>query len=315
MDLRTTLNAQLRGTDQTFQTCLTNSCGARNQTQTRKIFLRDELDCRTPFADNFLAALHHRVILWTCPENCSYTCQHAVTDFRLERDPPYLQPVVRFYRKWPFYRILGLQEAASVLFSLLNIFIHQWGIRALKSRIPADYPLRKYYLGFGYVGLAAWTCSLFFHARDVDLTERLYYLSTSAQAVYGLYYAPIRVFRLEYPERLGGYAGAILRFWTTLCVSAYAALFAYQVLWFDRPVIIAATVVLEIAAAAIWTAFASYRFLITDELWTAWPAFISGLNIAVLGLRSLDFPPWRRVIDAHAVRHLASAVPIFWWYL
>lgn len=40
-------------------------------------------------------------------------------------------PTPQFFGKWPFLRLLGMQEPASVLFSLLNFFAHFWGILSL----------------------------------------------------------------------------------------------------------------------------------------------------------------------------------------
>jgi len=144
--------------------------------------------------------LHRRMLFWDCPAECDYACQHVVTDKRLARDPPYMHPVYQFHGKWPFYRFLGIQEPFSVVFSLFNYLAHDWGMRQLRENIPSSYPLRRYYLRFGYVGLASWVFSMIFHTRDFNLTEKLDYFAAGANVLYGLYYAPIRIFRLERKE-------------------------------------------------------------------------------------------------------------------
>ncbi|KAA8567290.1 hypothetical protein EYC84_010324 [Monilinia fructicola] len=64
--------------------------------------------------------LLHRLLFWTCPAECDYTCQHIITNARVESG----QPIVQFHGKWPFYRFLGMQEPFSVFFSLLNFLAH-----------------------------------------------------------------------------------------------------------------------------------------------------------------------------------------------
>ena len=53
---------------------------------------------------------------WDCPQNCNYDCMHAITDEAIQNN----QKVHQYFGKWPFYRLWGVQEPASVLFSILN---------------------------------------------------------------------------------------------------------------------------------------------------------------------------------------------------
>ena len=43
--------------------------------------------------------------------------------------------------QWPFVRVLGAQEPASVVFSVLNGLAHLVMIGVFRSRVPKDAPL------------------------------------------------------------------------------------------------------------------------------------------------------------------------------
>eukprot|EP00967_Tisochrysis_lutea_P110172 scaffold172089_cov17-Tisochrysis_lutea.AAC.1 len=44
------------------------------------------------------------------------------------------KPPSKYYGKWPFQRLLGMQEAASVLFSLANLCAHVYGLSYLLGK-------------------------------------------------------------------------------------------------------------------------------------------------------------------------------------
>ena len=136
--------------------------------------------------------LHLRLLLWTCASDCDYQCQRRVTAARVARGAP----VEQFYGKWPFRRLLGVQEPFSVLFSLLNGYAHVVGLRRVRAELPRNHPMAAYYVGFARIGMLCWAMSALFHTRDSELTERLDYFGAGANVMYGLYYTPIRVFRL-----------------------------------------------------------------------------------------------------------------------
>jgi len=86
---------------------------------------------------------------------------HNITDKAIEVH----DNVYQYYGKWPFWRFAGMQEPASVLFSLLNLWGHVKGLRAANGLIPETHPMRRYYLGWGLVNVNAWIWSAVFHIR------------------------------------------------------------------------------------------------------------------------------------------------------
>lgn len=267
---------------------------------------------------DLFSAVEHRLLFWDCPSECDYTCQHIITDARISRDPPHLEPVVQFHGKWPFYRLFGMQEPFSVLFSLMNLLAHNWGLSQIRERIPASYSLRRYYILFGYCGLASWTFSMIFHTRDFKLTERLDYFAAGLSVMYGLYYSPIRIFRLD--KRGGNETStkrkeSFVRLWTVFCGTAYLLHISYLSFWrFDYTYNMAANVTVGIIQNLLWTGFSIMRYRKVGRLWAAWPGLIVAWIVLAMSLELFDFAPWGRMLDAHALWHLGTVGPTIWWY-
>lgn len=207
---------------------------------------------------------------------------------------------------------MGIQEPFSVVFSLLNFLAHESGIRSVRASIPDTYRLKPYYLGFGYFGLASWTFSMLFHTRDFVLTERLDYFAAGASVMYGLYFAPIRILRLDVPSRMNA---SVVRLWTVLCAALYLAHVSYLSFWsFDYTYNMAANVAVGVLQNLLWTTFSYLRYRQTKRLWAAWPGMIVAWIVLAMSLELFDFPPWKGMIDAHSLWHLGTVVPTIWWY-
>ncbi|OAL35025.1 hypothetical protein AYO20_05740 [Fonsecaea nubica] len=237
---------------------------------------------------------------------------HVITDRRKARDPPMIEPVVQYHGKWPFYRFMGIQEPFSVLFSLMNFLAHRNGMQRIRDSIPARYPLRPYYLAFGYFGLASWIFSMIFHTRDFNITEKLDYFAAGASVLYGLYYSPIRVFRLDQNDPM---KQSILRAWTVLCILLYVAHVTYLTAWsWDYTYNMAANVVAGIVQNLLWSWFSVTRYRKLQKSWAAWPGLIVAWIIMAMSLELFDFPPMAGMIDAHSLWHLGTVIPTIWWY-
>ncbi|KAF1837020.1 Mn2+ homeostasis protein-like protein Per1 [Decorospora gaudefroyi] len=258
--------------------------------------------------------LHRRLLLWNCGSECDYTCQHITTHARQTRDPPYLTPVPQYHGKWPFYRFLGLQEPFSVLFSLLNYWAHAWGLTQVRERIPRSYGMRPYYIVFAYVGMTSWVASMVFHARDFKITERVDYFAAAANVLYGLFYAPIRVWRLDHrpgtPRKR-----SLRRVWTVLCALLYLLHVGYLSLWrWDYTYNMAANVGVGVVANVLWTGFSVVQYRRIGRTWAVWPGVCVAWIVMAMGLELLDFAPWGGMVDAHCLWHLGTVVPTVLWY-
>ena len=235
-----------------------------------------------------------------------------ITDTRVKRDPPMLSPVVQFHGKWPFHRFMGIQEPFSVLFSLFNFLAHRDGMQRVRESIPSSYPLRQYYLLLGYFGLASWTFSMIFHTRDFNLTEKLDYFGAGASVLYGLFLAPVRIFRLDKADTV---KQSMLRTWTLLCILLYALHASYLSFWsWDYTYNMAANVAVGFTQNLLWSGFSIVRYRKMQKTWAAWPGLIVAWVILAMSLELFDFPPFWGMVDAHSLWHLGTVVPTVWWY-
>ena len=104
-------------------------------------FRRCVSDClqRTPCSEESLSAEQRAlgpVRAWlasfvsrTCDERCEYACMTRITRERLSRG----QAVYKYHGHWAFERYWGLEEPASVVFSLANGLPH---LRQLATKPP-----------------------------------------------------------------------------------------------------------------------------------------------------------------------------------
>jgi hypothetical protein len=86
---------------------------------------------------------------------------HMLTDFAAESGVRMQQ----YYGKWPFWRLAGMQEPASVAFSLANMLMHVLGADWLRRGVHPAHPIRPFYLTWAYLSINAWVWSAVFHTR------------------------------------------------------------------------------------------------------------------------------------------------------
>jgi post-GPI attachment to proteins factor 3 len=254
------------------------------------------------------AAFHHRLLLWTCSSECDYACQHIVTNRRVARG----ENIVQFHGKWPFHRVLGMQEPLSVIFSVGNLVAHYDGLLKMRAHIPPQYPLRPWYEWLAYVGMTAWVFSSIFHTRDFLITEQLDYFAAGASVLYGLYYTPIRIFRLDRPTP---HRRSVLRAWSLLCVVLYVCHVAYLkgVKW-DYSYNMAANVAAGVVQNILWSWFSYETYRKSRRPWAVWPGIVVAWVIMAMSLELLDFPPLWGCLDAHSLWHLGTIFPTVLWY-
>lgn len=246
-----------------------------------------------------------RFMQWDCPENCQYTCMHAVTDRAIREGTP----VYQYYGKWPFYRFLGMQEPASVLFSIGNGWVHYHYLHVLRREIPNAYFLKPFMLVFSLVGINAWVWSTVFHARDLAVTEKLDYFSAGLLILYSLYYALIRIFYLRH--RL------VLRALSVVVLVLFLAHVGYlSLVRFDYGYNMMASVVVGSLQLLLWVVWSIAQYVRkTSRRHYAYLALVSVAGTAAaMFLELLDFPPILRILDAHSLWHLATIPLMALWY-
>lgn len=115
--------------------------------------------CGPHFWKNLSLAL--RVGNWSCTDDCKYKCMHEITD----RDVQNGRRIQQYHGKWPFWRLAGMQEPASVAFSILNLLAHWRGGSKILVMIPESHPMKSYYVVWSIISFNAWIWSTAFHCR------------------------------------------------------------------------------------------------------------------------------------------------------
>ncbi|THH08699.1 hypothetical protein EW145_g2519 [Phellinidium pouzarii] len=261
-----------------------------------------------------------RLTHWTCTDNCAYSCMHQLTDVAIDEG----HHVLQYYGKWPFWRLLGMQEPASVLFSLLNLWVHVRGYNTVKKRVPDGHPSKSFVMAWSVVSMNAWVCSAIFHTRDKPITEKLDYFSAALVFIVALYTAVARFFFLGHPRRQHLYV-----LWGALCVLTYGLHVTYLSVLprFDYTYNIIFNLVLGLAHNFLWLL---YTFPESYTVIRRFPpsaiprryrprcaskvALCAVLTMAAMSLELFDFPPIERILDAHALWHAATVPITALWY-
>ncbi|KAF8977011.1 hypothetical protein BGZ52_007464 [Haplosporangium bisporale] len=217
-----------------------------------------------------------------------------------------LSPSLRFaHCKWPFYRLFGMQEPASVFFSLLNGYMHYRAWPKLKKLIPENYYMRKFYLGYAIVGMNTWLWSAVYHSRDWPSTEKLDYFSAGAAITYGLYYTVVRITRMVSVRK------QVL--WAIVCLIPLLAHISYLTfVRFDYGYNMAATGTVGAIHNVWWLGWSIANWKSRPYAWE--PTVSAALITAAMCLEILDFAPLWGVLDAHSLWHCATIPLVPIWY-
>ncbi|KAI8834854.1 Per1-like-domain-containing protein [Chytridium lagenaria] len=206
-----------------------------------------------------------RMTFWDCPQDCKYRCMHQVT-------------AINFHGKWPFVRILGMQEPASVLFSIFNGVAHYYGYKRLARQVPRTSKFRKYYLINALLAVNGWVWSVIFHTRDFNWTEKMDYFTALASITFACFVAVLKTtgslvlgsFHLPYH---------VLSFWP-----------------FDYTYNMIAGVTLGLAG---------------NQRPYGWKIILTVISISLAMLfEVLDFPPIWWTFDAHSLWHGLLAIDL-----
>lgn len=170
--------------------------------------------------------------------------------------------------------------------------------------------------------------------QDTLLTEKLDYFSAALTILCGLYVAVIRLFHL-YPSvgakltttraRTSTPRDRLRLVWSSICIVAFLGHISYLTFMpsFDYAYNIAFNTVVGLSHNILWSVYALPITLLCrypSQPKSYRPPFAKKAGIAVLcmtaavGLELFDFPPWGRVIDAHSLWHLATALIAPFWY-
>ncbi|CAO2834388.1 unnamed protein product [Amaranthus hypochondriacus] len=243
-----------------------------------------------------------------CLGDCRYYC---MIDRERERQSLGHEPV-KYHGKWPFKRVFGLQEPASVALSVLNLLMHFLGWLSfyilVKYKLPKKqnttfYEYTTLWHIYGLLSLNSWLWSAIFHSRDTDLTEKLDYSSAVAILGYSLIVSIMRSFQVRDEAARVMVAAPLLAFIATHIL--YLNNYKMDYGWNMKVCVVMAVV--QLLIWAIWAGVSRH-----PSRWKLWFVVVSG-GLAML-LEIYDFPPYEGFVDAHALWH-ATTIPLtlLWW--
>ncbi|KAJ8969576.1 hypothetical protein NQ317_000072 [Molorchus minor] len=253
------------------------------------------LDCENFLSDSNRQQLILYLTQWSCRDDCSYECMWKTVDFFQERHS--ITP--QFHGKWPFYRFLGLQEPASVFFSLLNAYVHLMMIRKFRKEVRSDSPLYWLWHAFFIVCLHAWFWSAVFHARDFPLTELLDYTCAFSIVLMSCYVMAIRVLR----DILPGFALIIITFLFTVFFAKHVSYLSTGRI--DYGYNMKLNIFVGAVIAICWIIWCLYNYKKQPYVWNCAKFVI--LTAIVTLLEVIDQPPIYYVFDSHSIWHLSTA--------
>jgi hypothetical protein len=217
--------------------------------------------------------------------------------------------VYQYFGKWPFYRFMGIQEPASVIFSIGNGLVHLCFFFKLRKEAPNSFFLKPFMLLYTVIGMNAWWWSTVFHSRDMKATELLDYFSAGLLVLYSLYYAILRVLHVQ-----NTFAIQVLGIvFTCLFVGHVAYL---VIVSFDYVYNMYANVVVGVVQESLWIGwFISTLLDNSTRRPYAHLGILSGVGVSLaMCLELFDFPPLWRVFDAHSLWHLSTIPLTIIWY-
>ncbi|KAJ2695853.1 hypothetical protein H4R19_005801 [Coemansia spiralis] len=256
---------------------------------------------RSECTSNTQLPLYLRLLWWTCETDCDYRCQRLET----ERAQQTGAEIHQYHGKWPFVRVLGIQEPASVLFSILNGAAHVRSWRLVRNSLRS-HPMRRWLSIFIVLGTWTWFCSAVFHVRDFPLTEKLDYFSAGLNVLYIFFLGAVRMLRLDTWRQT--------RPLVAVCAAAYALHVGYLTLVrFDYGYNMAANAAVGLLGNVVWFAVTWQAFRNRQPFWWK-PAVLILLTDLAFSLEAFDFPPFLDALDAHALWHAATIPIVACWY-
>lgn len=271
----------------------------------------------------------------------------ADVQLRLAQLPLIDKETVQFFGKWPHIRMFGMQEPMSVIFSLLNLIVQIHASRSLFLKgIPPNFPLRGVYRTHTRIAMMAWIASCVFHARDVWWTERWDYFSAAMLLLSGFFLTVCRIFQIQPNTPL------FKRFrWTLVGAWVLHVLYLLSHVRLDYSYNMLACTLLGVVHNLLWLAYAQAPNLLSrlankslrlakwssghrdDNDSTESSAVTRPLSTGALSgrlrqrlelltlamflapaLELFDFPPLLRLVDAHALWHLATVPLTIYFY-
>ena len=262
------------------------------------------IECKSNCGDDHVfakaQAVHMDLLGWNCVEGCKYNCMWETVELFQKSN----FSIPQFHGKWPFVRLFGVQEPASVLFSILNGVFVWIGFNRFYSQVPNTAPMYKLIILHFILSENAWFWSVVYHSRDFPITEKLDYFCATSLVLSTLYFCIYRgTFDMSQKTR------KLFRwFAANIIVVAYFGHISYlSFVKFDYGYNMMFNVACGFATCVLCILFWIFK---RKTLCYAWKLPTSSVvGCMLLGFELLDFPPWLWILDAHSIWHM-STIPL-----
>lgn len=241
-------------------------------------------------------------LLETTSCDCEYECMWRTVHKFVDRG----WNIPQFHGKWPFIRIFGIQEPASVVFSIFNLIGHVKGIRKFRREVPSNAPYFRMWHVFAGICINAWIWSTVFHTNDTPTTELLDYGCAYMMVISSFYCMVARIAALYKRNAIlrGVLAMGLFGFY----LNHFVFLTFYQDYGYNMKV----NIITGTAAGVGWIVW--YLGQRRSKPYAYKMALFVILNALSLGWEVFDFPPILDTFDAHALWHLCTAPLVILFY-
>jgi hypothetical protein len=264
---------------------------------------------RTDFSDRQPLIL--KALGWNCHEECKYECMWYTVDIFVNH---YNLEVPQFNGKWPFIRILGMQEPVSVLASVLNFYANYYMYKRLSKALKRTTPFRNLWKMFSLISMNTWVWSTIFHARDTQFTELMDYLSAFGFVLFQFNSFFVRFFKS--PNKYSSINSLIITVVNVFCFLffIYHSYYLSQIS-FDYGYNMKVNIVFGLLNSICWIIWSLYCYLNYRGMNYVWRCAFSVLVFDLLMvLEIFDFSPIWWMFDSHGLWHLSTVFIPFFWY-
>ncbi|XP_067631616.1 post-GPI attachment to proteins factor 3 isoform X1 [Eurosta solidaginis] len=249
-------------------------------------------------------SIFDKAFAWNCADECQYGCMWRTVDAFAERG----WNVPQFYGKWPFVRFLGMQEPASVIFSISNLIVHIRQLRHFRKEVRSDSPCYMLWHIFSFVCINGWIWSTVFHTRDFPVTELMDYVFAYSIVLVSFYSMVMRMIHRQSLILRGLISLVFLSFFVNYFAYLSIGRFSYSLNMATNII----TGALSSLGWFVWCYFERHRRPYYRKILRFYILFAMSMCLELL-----DFPPIFWLIDAHALWHLATAllIPLFYSFI
>lgn len=282
-------------------TLVTSSVGDKSYVYQKCNHHCESVNCTGSHLKKFIQhqPFSHWLLGWSCQDECKYMCMWITVD-AFEKDG---LKVPQFHGKWPFVRLFGIQEPASMIFSVFNGLAHL-SILYYRKLIPSSTPMYYVWHGAAITAINAWSWSTIFHCKDTDFTEKMDYFCAFSIILYNTFTLACRVFgtvQWHRPALVG--LGCFAFFIQHICYLSFNKFdYGYNM---QVNIGVAVSNMIGWMAWCIWMRHNRY----------VWKAVASIVGIQLLLCLELgDFPPLWWAFDAHSLWHAGTWPLAILWY-